>query len=390
MTDSVLSVVAQNDKPEAQETNALLAMAVEKGANIDTLERLMALRKEMLAEKAKEEFNNAMALFQSECPIIEKRKEVTTNTGKVAYTYAPIEVIVEQVKVLLQKHGFRYMVSMQYDGITVKATCKVVHAAGHEELSDFEVPLGNKTNVMSNSQVVAAASTFAKRYAFLNAFGIMTGDEDNDGANIVPADEVAPAAPAPQPTGKPITVAQKTKVKADLRKLLELEQKDPAQEGKIIYATLKKYYNKEAPVKIHGNIDAMLGMLNTQEASDFINKLNQKMDALLKGDEKKTKNVETTPATKPPPAPTVQRTEEEEREHLIQQALAIQTEIQKDAGNFKYIDLIKELFPTKLAMSQLTTWEMKKVIHTMLQMLPKDGKFQASEIIPDFSEHQTF
>jgi len=44
----------------------------------------------------------------------------------------------------------------------------------------MEVPLGNKTSVMSQTQVVAAALTFAKRYAFCNAFGIMTGDDDNE------------------------------------------------------------------------------------------------------------------------------------------------------------------------------------------------------------------
>lgn len=44
----------------------------------------------------------------------------------------------------------------------------------------MEVPLGNKTQVMSDTQLYAAASTFAKRYAFCNAFGIMTGDEDNE------------------------------------------------------------------------------------------------------------------------------------------------------------------------------------------------------------------
>src|SRR3990167_6037487 len=65
----------------------------------------------------------------------------------------------------------------------VKAFCRVVHTLGHEEVSEIEVPLGNKTDIMSQSQVVAAASTFAKRYAFLNAFGIMTGDEDNDTAD---------------------------------------------------------------------------------------------------------------------------------------------------------------------------------------------------------------
>ena len=34
---------------------------------------------------------------------------------------------------------------------------------------------------MSAPQVVAAAITFGTRYAFKNAFGIMTGDDDNDG-----------------------------------------------------------------------------------------------------------------------------------------------------------------------------------------------------------------
>ena len=44
---------------------------------------------------------------------------------------------------------------------------------------------------MSDSQVVAAASTFSKRYAFCNAFGILTGDEDNDGQAIkTPAKDI--------------------------------------------------------------------------------------------------------------------------------------------------------------------------------------------------------
>jgi hypothetical protein len=46
------------------------------------------------------------------------------------------------------------------------------------------VPFGNKTDIMSQSQVAAAATTFAKRYAFCNAFGILTGDEDTDAAVV--------------------------------------------------------------------------------------------------------------------------------------------------------------------------------------------------------------
>lgn len=197
-TDSSMAIVASS-------AETLLAQAIEKGSGIDTLERLMALRKEMLAEQAKQKFNEAMAAFQSECPVIEKTKGVKTKSGATAYKYAPIESIVEQVKELLKKHGFRYMVTMEFDGTRVKAICRVVHEAGHEELSSFDVPLGTKTEIMSQTQVVAAASTFAKRYAFLNAFGIMTGDEDNDAA---PPRPVAPRETPKAPYASTTLVAE--------------------------------------------------------------------------------------------------------------------------------------------------------------------------------------
>lgn len=178
--------------PQVSSVDALLSQAVGAGADIGTLERLMALRKDMLAEEAKKAFNKAMAEFQAECPVIEKTKSVSTKSGDEAYKYAPIESVISQVKVLIQKHGFRYSTTMELseDGTLVKAFCRVVHELGHEEISVMEVPLGAQTAVMSKSQVVAAAQTFAKRYAFLNAFGIMTGDTDNDAAKVKePADD---------------------------------------------------------------------------------------------------------------------------------------------------------------------------------------------------------
>jgi hypothetical protein len=62
----------------------------------------------------------------------------------------------------------------------VRAIVTVTHKAGHSEKTEMTVPLGNKTDVMSNSQVTAAAYTFAKRYAFKNAFGITEVDEDDE------------------------------------------------------------------------------------------------------------------------------------------------------------------------------------------------------------------
>lgn len=181
----------QEQKPETvapqspMNAEGLIAQAITKGVPVETMERLLAMRRELRAEQAKEEFDKAMAAFQAECPPIKKTKAVYTNSGAVAYKFAPIDSIVTQVKPLIQKHGFSYSSNMEIlsNGTTqIKVLLKVTHAAGHSETTEMTVPLGGKTNIMNDSQVVAAAQTFARRYAFTNAFGILTSDEDTDAA----------------------------------------------------------------------------------------------------------------------------------------------------------------------------------------------------------------
>lgn len=162
----------------------LIALAIERGVSIDTIERLMVMRERLHEQQAKAEFIAAMAAFQGECPVISKTKGVTTRSGAHAYSYAPLEVVVEQVKPLLAKHGFSYRHEMQPRDKGVLVLCHVTHIGGHTETTPMDVPFGQQTQVMSDSQVVAAATTFAKRYAFLNAFGIMTADEDTDGQDV--------------------------------------------------------------------------------------------------------------------------------------------------------------------------------------------------------------
>lgn len=162
---------------------ALLQRAIDNNTPVETIEKLMDLHDRWKTQKAKEAYDQAMAAFQADCPTIEKKKAGgKTKGGYVAYYYAPLESIVEQVKGLLQTHGFSYSfdtVTDQEKGM-VTATCVAKHIQGHSEHSSFEVPLGTKTEIMSATQQTAAAITYAKRYAFCNAFGILTGDEDTD------------------------------------------------------------------------------------------------------------------------------------------------------------------------------------------------------------------
>jgi len=180
-------IIEKKDEIVEQSTDVvqvetLISLAIKNNVSVEALEKVVAMRRELRAEQAKEMFDSAMANFQGACPVIEKTKAGgKTKSGQVAYYYAPLDVIVSQVKELLQSFGLSYAINTKtLEGNKVYVVCIVKHIAGHSEISEIEMPLGQQTGVMSAPQVVAAALTFAKRYAFVNAFGILTGDEDND------------------------------------------------------------------------------------------------------------------------------------------------------------------------------------------------------------------
>src|SRR3990167_10830807 len=133
------NLVSQELTPEV-----LISQGIEKGLSVDVMERLLAMRTAIKQERAKEESDKAMAAFQSECPPIKRTKSVKTNSGQIAYSYAPLESIVLQVKDLLKKHGFSYSTRMELKNDGVKVTCRAIHQSGHSEESPMEVPFGNK------------------------------------------------------------------------------------------------------------------------------------------------------------------------------------------------------------------------------------------------------
>ena len=210
----------------------LIEQAITANVPVETMERLLAMRTQIKAEQAKEAFTAAMAKFQAECPVIKKTKEVASG-GRTIYKYAPVESIVIQVRDIMRDNGFSYAFEQVLTAETVKVGCVVTHALGHSVTTWMEVRLGTKTGVMSNSQQDAAASTFAKRYAFCNAFGILTGDEDNDGANFDrspvsaksvptvtyddPENDEDTTLPVPPPTVIQTPMAQRTRIFSILR-----------------------------------------------------------------------------------------------------------------------------------------------------------------------------
>ena len=172
--------------PVAMDPERLIAQAIDKGVDPATMERLLAMREKLIAERARNAFYHALSNFQSECPIIKKKKtaSIKSDKGDFSYKYAPLDHIVKVVAPLLTKHGLSYTIVTRVEPEGSKtllvAVCTVHHAFGHSEPSEFKVPVDQGAR-MNDMQKFASAQTYSKRYAFCNAFGILTGDGDDDG-----------------------------------------------------------------------------------------------------------------------------------------------------------------------------------------------------------------
>lgn len=173
--------LATKESASEQSAEMLISRAIDKNVSVETMEKLLAMRRELKAEKARELYIKAMAKFQSECPIITKSSNA--GTGNFTYKYASLEHIVNQVKDILYKNGFSYTFDTRKTQNSLTTFCHVKHIDGHNETSQFEIAI-DTTARMNISQKDGSASSYGKRYAFCNAFGILTGDEDNDAAPI--------------------------------------------------------------------------------------------------------------------------------------------------------------------------------------------------------------
>jgi hypothetical protein len=159
----------------------LISQAITKELPIETMKELLAMRKELKNEWAKEQYFRSLSTFQSLCPIIKKDKDVLNKDGKTKrYSYAPLEVIITQVKDILKDCGFSYTLNSRQENNEYISICIIHHKDGHSEQSEFRLPLED-SQYMSSIQRVGSTRTYANRYCFCNAFGIVTEDEDDDG-----------------------------------------------------------------------------------------------------------------------------------------------------------------------------------------------------------------
>lgn len=163
----------------------LMAVAVDRGMDPAGLEKLFALYERDQAIQAQKAFAAAMADLQAESPTISKNRTVAT--GKFSYRYAELDHIADTMRPLLHKHGLSYRFDSQVGDGQVAVKCIVTHRDGHTESTRFTCPAGGMAG-QNDAQQTASALSYARRYALLMAFGLSTGDPDDDalGSTITP------------------------------------------------------------------------------------------------------------------------------------------------------------------------------------------------------------
>jgi hypothetical protein len=158
-------------------------MALDKGATIDVVERMVALAKEMRAEQARTEWHQAMAQFRAACPTIRKDKtaEVVGDRSSFTYSYASLPAVMDAIGPVLGKCRLTvtWLAAPAPQG-HVGAICVVAHESGHrEESGAVIVPIESGRSGTSAAQKVGIAKTYARRYALYDALGIAPDDDDD-------------------------------------------------------------------------------------------------------------------------------------------------------------------------------------------------------------------
>src|SRR5574340_1249278 len=112
--------------PRAMTPTDMLAAALERGADMTILEKLMALQERWESNNARKAFDAAISEAKAEIPPIVK------NAKSHSGAYANFAAIASVVDPILSKHGLSYRFrTAQAERISV--TCILAHRDGHSE-----------------------------------------------------------------------------------------------------------------------------------------------------------------------------------------------------------------------------------------------------------------
>lgn len=183
------AIITMKDEPQSAAVVTPLAMlnaALERGADVVTMEKLMALHERWEASQARKAFDAAIAEAKAEIEPV-----VRNATGHNNKRYADFAAIARAVDPIISRHGLSYRFrTNQTDRISV--TCILSHRDGHSEETTLSGPpdaSGSKNAI----QAIGSTLTYLQRYSLVQALGLAAAnDDDGRSAGKVDVERAAP------------------------------------------------------------------------------------------------------------------------------------------------------------------------------------------------------
>ncbi len=234
----VTSLTKAPEKPQGGSVTPLemLNRAVQSGADIAVLEKLMDLNERWQAGQARMAFSQAIADAKSQIKPIRKNRKVdfTSQKGRTNYDYEDLAEVARSVDPIITQYGLSYRYRTRQEGKKVFVTCILAHRDGYFEENELSADIdesGNKNAI----QGLGSSITYLQRITLKLALGLAASKDDD-----------AKTASAPQHISE-----------AQLDELITL-----ADEVKANKAALCKYFRvesmQEIPVTLFGKVKAAL------------------------------------------------------------------------------------------------------------------------------------
>lgn len=162
----------------------MLQIAIEKGADLEQLQKLMDLQERWEANQARKAYTAAMTSFKLSPPTVIKNKHVgfggTRGGGRTDYDHATLDQVVAVVAPALSKHGLSHGWTYTQEPAELAVTCVVTHKGGHSESVTLRGPHDNSGS-KNPVQAICSTKTLLERYTLLGITGLAAADQDNDG-----------------------------------------------------------------------------------------------------------------------------------------------------------------------------------------------------------------
>jgi hypothetical protein len=168
----------------------LLQKAIERGAGVDELDKLITLADRLRAIAAQQAFTAAMVEFKKNPPTIEKTRGASVSSKRegakdanYSYKYANLADVCNAIVRQLAALGITHKHTFNQDGSGVTIKCTLTHLMGHSESAQLTAH-GDTSGGKNGLQGIGSTITFLERYTLLGVCGLALDDEyDDDGAS---------------------------------------------------------------------------------------------------------------------------------------------------------------------------------------------------------------